>query len=55
MDDPRYGTHEPDSIPVINLANGVTARLLSGSVQDATGPFKTAAEMQMMDIVYQSY
>ena len=54
MDDPRYGTHPPSDIPLIDLNPGVTARLLAGKLDDspddgARGPFETAASVTMVD------
>jgi redox-sensitive bicupin YhaK (pirin superfamily) len=55
MDDPRYGTHPPSDIPLIDLGFGATARLLAGKLDDspdygARGPFQTAANVTMVDL-----
>lgn len=52
MDEPAYGTEGPDDLPVLDLAVGVTARLLAGSIPGhaAVGPFKTAVSVQMIDL-----
>jgi len=59
MADPRYGTHPTTDLPLIELAPGVTARLLAGKLDDepeeATapaarrGPFETAAKVTLVD------
>ncbi|KAL3896494.1 MAG: hypothetical protein SGCHY_004040 [Lobulomycetales sp.] len=50
MDDPVYGTEDPNSIPLVTLAPGAKARLLSGPLCGSTGPFKTIVPIQMMDL-----
>lgn len=49
MDDPKYGTEPPESIPNLVLGDGVTARLLAGSYAEQTGPFRTVQDVQIMD------
>lgn len=50
MDDPRYGTEDPSSMPLLNFQNfnGI-ARLLAGEVHGKQGPFKTIQPLQMID------
>ena len=48
-DDPRYGTVEPDAIPVVSLAGGLV-RVVAGSVGDVTGPAQFAATVQILDV-----
>ena len=61
MRDPQYGTHSPSEIPRLELAPGVHARLLAGSLADdeddagtdtppQRGPFQTVARVLMMDV-----
>jgi redox-sensitive bicupin YhaK (pirin superfamily) len=58
MADPRYGTNPSSDLLPLQLAPGVSARLLAGKLDDAEegtpgaanrGPFKTAAEVTMVD------
>ena len=58
MADPRYGTNPSSDLLPLELALGVSARLLAGKLDDAEegtpgaanrGPFKTAAEVTMVD------
>lgn len=54
MDDPRYGTHPPDDIPLLAPVGGGACRLLAGDLALANGstvagPFRTAATVQMID------
>ncbi|OQR85219.1 hypothetical protein THRCLA_10734, partial [Thraustotheca clavata] len=50
MDDPSYGTETPESIPQVELAPGVQARLLAGPFLDGrVGQFKTKQLVQMVD------
>ena len=69
MDQPRYGTEAPDTIPIIHFKNKKKlsndsnssdadassgngfARLLAGSAQGLSGPFKTVSDVQMLDVV----
>ena len=46
---PCYGTHGPEHIPVVQLGTGASGRLLAGSLSEATGPFKTAQPVLMLD------
>ena len=48
MDDPRYGTEAPESIPNIDYG-GVSARLLAGSLGGHKGPFNTVQPVQIVD------
>lgn len=53
MEDPRYGTHGPSEIPVLQ-GSGVTALLLAGesglsSDTPVRGPFKTVTDVQIID------
>lgn len=49
MDPPAYGTEPPENIPFVTVSTGVTARILAGPFGDATGPFKTKQDVQMVD------
>ncbi|ETW00747.1 hypothetical protein H310_07293 [Aphanomyces invadans] len=50
MDDPAYGTEPTSSIPTVELADGVQARLLAGPFLDGrTGAFKAVQPVQMVD------
>jgi redox-sensitive bicupin YhaK (pirin superfamily) len=53
MDDPRYGTHGPESIPQVSLAPGVSVRVLAGPIPDLSsrrGPFATVQSVSIMDL-----
>ena len=50
MLDPRYGTHGPSSLPLLN-GQGYSGRLLAGHIGDQKGPFETATAIEMIDIV----
>jgi len=47
-DDPRYGTENPENIPVLEFP-GVLARLLAGDIGEQSGPFQTAQPVHMVD------
>ena len=49
MEDPRYGTEPPESIPLEPLGEGARARLLAGEFKGRTGRFSTVAPVQMID------
>jgi len=53
MEDPLYGTEPPENIPNIEVCEGVKARLLAGVMGEASGPFKTVQEVQMVDYVFE--
>jgi len=48
MDDPRYGTEPPENIPVFS-GEGVSARVLAGTLGDLQGPFSTVQSVQIVD------
>lgn len=48
MEPPRYGTEPPENLPLLDVAPGVTARLLGGSISDARGPFKSIQPIQLV-------
>lgn len=48
-DDPDYGTHDVDEMPVTIITEGVSARVLAGSVNGVEGPYKAKAPIQMAD------
>ena len=48
MDDPRYGTIEPEDIPYLTHP-GVKGRLLAGLSGDKRGPFETVQSVQIID------
>ncbi|CAB9519806.1 Pirin-like protein [Seminavis robusta] len=55
MDDPRYGTVPTQDLPLVDVAPGVTARVLAGhAFQNITGPFATSQEVQMIDLELQA-
>ena len=49
MDDPRYGTEPPESIPLESVGKGARARLLAGEFNGRVGQFSTVAPVQMID------
>jgi redox-sensitive bicupin YhaK (pirin superfamily) len=50
MSDPAYGTEDPSSLPQVDLAPGVQARLLAGPFVDGRiGKFKTHQPVQIVD------
>jgi redox-sensitive bicupin YhaK (pirin superfamily) len=49
MDDPKYGTEPPESIPQEQVNPGAKARLLSGALRDRTGAMKAQCDIQMID------
>lgn len=49
MADPAYGTESPESLPVIQVGDGVSATLLAGTIGDKVGPFRTVQSLQMAD------
>lgn len=53
MEDPKYGTENPESISVVNLpgSNG-TARVLAGDALGKKGPFLTVQPMHMIDFEF---
>lgn len=64
MKDPRYGINNPEDIPVLidykdnnnnsnNNENNINmkARILSGTVNNLNGPFKTVVDTQMIDFM----
>jgi hypothetical protein len=50
MDPPRYGTVGPDRLPLLSFPGGVTARVLSGTLDAAKGPFETVQPLLMLDV-----
>uniref|UniRef100_A0A0G4IFC9 Pirin N-terminal domain-containing protein n=1 Tax=Chromera velia CCMP2878 TaxID=1169474 RepID=A0A0G4IFC9_9ALVE len=51
-DNPTYGTETPESIPLLDVVNGVgnaKLRLLSGPLGDRVGPLKALVPIQMVD------
>merc|ERR1712100_283198 len=48
-DDPRYGTVEPNAIPVVSLEGGLV-RVIAGEVGGVTGPARFAATVQILDV-----
>lgn len=52
MNKPRYGTEAPDTIPQLTYGEGGAlgcARLLAGESLGHRGPFRTVADVQMLD------
>ncbi|CAE7731261.1 unnamed protein product [Symbiodinium microadriaticum] len=54
MDDPRYGTESPESIPTLRFNKRTSARLLAGAMtsgedEEVNGPFRTVQDVQMVD------
>lgn len=50
LDDPSYGTHGPDELPIINFGEGASVRLLAGSLRDQKGPFNAQADLMIADV-----
>ena len=50
MDDPRYGTHGPETIPTLDLPSA-HGRVLAGQVGALKGPFTTVQDVQIVDYV----
>jgi len=48
-DDPRYGTVEPNAIPVVKLEKGLV-RVISGPLGSVTGPARWAVSAQILDV-----
>eukprot|EP00802_Teleaulax_amphioxeia_P008087 Tamp_08095.p1 GENE.Tamp_08095~~Tamp_08095.p1 ORF type:complete len:388 (+),score=87.72 Tamp_08095:3-1166(+) len=57
MNDPAYGTHPEQEIPLYAHPGGVQVRVLAGPFQHGTfaarGPFRTVVDVQMLDVVLQ--
>ena len=54
MNDPRYGTNSPETIPIIEdktLYPGMKGRLLAGNYDKLKGPFETAQDVQIFDLM----
>jgi redox-sensitive bicupin YhaK (pirin superfamily) len=49
MDDPRYGTVPESELPLVDVSEGVTARVLAGYALGVKGPFETVQSVQMID------
>ena len=49
MDKPRYGTHPPEELPLVQLGAGSSVRLVAGRIGDAAGPARFAADVQIAD------
>ncbi|KAL3781747.1 hypothetical protein HJC23_004846 [Cyclotella cryptica] len=49
MDDPRYGTVPTKDLPMVELNDGVSARVLAGDILGVSGPFKTVQQVEMVD------
>ena len=54
MDDPRYGTVQPDQLPVLTPTSGVVGRLIAGSVDEEVGAFTSVMPLQIIDYVLQA-
>eukprot|EP00808_Paulinella_micropora_P000475 g60663.t1 len=50
MEDPRYGTVNPEDLPDLKVAAGVKARLLAGELDGKKGPFITVQSVQILDV-----
>lgn len=50
MNDPVYGTHGPDELPVASVGEGASVRVLAGTVAGATGPYRGKANVAMADV-----
>ncbi|KAL3901182.1 MAG: hypothetical protein SGARI_006111, partial [Bacillariaceae sp.] len=53
MDDPKYGTVPTKDLPLVDVAEGVKARVLAGPAWDVQGPFETVQAVQMIDFELQ--
>lgn len=56
MDDPDYGTHPNDELPIVNVGSNSRARVLAGEAPNTNqptngtrGPFRTKQPVQMID------
>jgi quercetin 2,3-dioxygenase len=50
MNDPVYGTHGPDELPVVPVGEGATARVLAGTVGGARGPYRGKVDIAWADL-----
>ena len=49
--EPRYGTVQPNGMPLVQVSKHCTARvLLAGNFKNVQGPFTTVQPVQMMDL-----
>lgn len=53
-DDPRYGTEDSSSMPILQLADGASVRVIAGPVKQVSGPFMTVQPVQICDFEIQS-
>ena len=50
LDEPRYGTVQPKDMPLVQVSEHCTARILAGQFKDVQGPFTTVQPVQMIDL-----
>ncbi|MDZ7640094.1 MAG: pirin family protein [Bryobacterales bacterium] len=50
MSAPRYQEILSETIPVVALAEGVSARVIAGSIDDAKGPARTVTPINLFDV-----
>lgn len=48
--EPRYGTVQPNGMPLVQVSKHCTARVLAGNFKNVQGPFTTVQPVQMMDL-----
>ena len=53
MDDPSYGTVPTEELPLIDVSEGVKARVIAGEAFNKKGPFATVQAVQMIDFELQ--
>ena len=53
MDDPGYGTVPTEELPLIDVSEGVKARVIAGEAFNKKGPFATVQAVQMIDFELQ--
>ena len=54
LDDPSYGTHGPEALPVIPFGEGASVRLLAGALSGQKGPFNAQADLMIADVTIES-
>eukprot|EP01065_Artemidia_motanka_P016110 TRINITY_DN1984_c0_g1_i2.p1 TRINITY_DN1984_c0_g1~~TRINITY_DN1984_c0_g1_i2.p1 ORF type:complete len:332 (+),score=100.98 TRINITY_DN1984_c0_g1_i2:60-998(+) len=54
MEDPRYGTVEPEKIEPRPVGDGVTMRVLAGVHDGHRGPFHTVQNVQIFDVSFKA-
>jgi len=52
MNDPAYGTVPTSQLPLVDVNEGVNARVLAGKAWGVVGPMKAQSEIQMIDFEF---